>query len=370
MRNRRLLLLLPALSGAVLICLLVLIAGFVIEVHHGLSVAETVYLNLWLSSQEDTLNQPVGFNATPVVFVVNSGDTAEIIGTNLQNQGLISNAEVFRNYARYNGLDSQLEAGTYFVANRQTIPEIAVMLTDSSKASVTVRILEGWRREEIADAIDNNPYLTFSGAEFLAGTGPDAVVATDFLNYTGIPLGATLEGFLYPDTYFLPPTTSALEFRDTLLRTFVERIDAATRMAIEQQGLTIFQAVIFASIVDREAVIEAEQPQIASVYLNRFRIGMNLDADPTVQYGIGYRDGAWWPSITMQDYRTANSPYNTYLYNGLPPGPIANPSLNAIRSVAYPSVTDYFYFRADCSGSGYHVFAKTFDEHVANGNCQ
>ncbi len=97
---------------------------------------------------------------------------------------------------------------------------------------------------------------------------------------------------------------------------------------------------------------------------------MKLDADPTVQYGIGYRDGAWWPSITQGDYQTAISPYNTYLNPGLPPGPIANPSQTAVHAALFPAESGYYYFRADCAGSGYHVFATTFEEHVANGICQ
>jgi len=88
-----------------------------------------------------------------------------------------------------------------------------------------------------------------------------------------------------------------------------------------------------------------------------------------VQYGIGFRDGSWWPNITIAEYRSTQSVYNTYLYGGLPPGPIANPSLAVIEAVITPVESGYYYFRADCAGSGYHVFAVTFEEHVANGNC-
>ncbi|MEO1289708.1 MAG: endolytic transglycosylase MltG [Chloroflexota bacterium] len=106
---------------------------------------------------------------------------------------------------------------------------------------------------------------------------------------------------------------------------------------------------------------------IASVYRNRLEIGMNMEADPTVQYGINGTRGEWWVNITVADYRGVNSPYNTYLINGLPPGPIANPSLSAIRGAAYPAQTDFIFFRAKCDGSNYHNFAVAFDEHLANG---
>lgn len=340
-----------------------------VPVRNGLSVLELGYLRLWLARQDTTLNTPIGSDDTPRIFVVEPGDNAAIVGNRLATNGLISDADVFRNYVRYAALDSRLEAGTYFITVSQTIPEIALLLTDSSKASVTVRILEGWRREQIAQAIDDNPLLQFSGGDFLAVTNPGAIVPAEFAAYVNLPAGVSLEGFLYPDTYALPPDATASDLRDKLLATFQERVGDTLRASAEQAGLTLFEAVTVASIVEREAVQQDEQPMIASVYLNRLAIGMTLDADPTVQYGLGFRGGAWWPAITQADYRTAISPYNTYLNGGLPPGPIANPALPAIQAAITPAASDYLYFRATCDGSGYHVFAYTFEEHLANGNC-
>jgi UPF0755 protein len=110
-----------------------------------------------------------------------------------------------------------------------------------------------------------------------------------------------------------------------------------------------------------------ENAKIAGVYRNRLDRGMKLDADPTVQYGIGFKDGTWWPQITQDDYTNVISDYNTYLIPGLPPGPIANPGLSAILGAVYPETSDYLYFRAACDGSHYHNFARTFEEHLANG---
>jgi UPF0755 protein len=109
-----------------------------------------------------------------------------------------------------------------------------------------------------------------------------------------------------------------------------------------------------------------EGAKIAGVYAHRLRIGMKLDADPTVQYPLG-EPGDWWTQITQADYTNTISPYNTYLNFGLPPGPIANPGISAIRAAANPEISDYIYFRAECDGSGYHRFALTFAEHLANG---
>ncbi len=356
-------------AGLALGLLLLLAALLLVEVRNGLSPLELLYLRWQLARQEETLNAPLGSDATPRIFTVAPGSTAASVGAQLAASGLIADAELFRTYARYSGLDSQLEAGTYFINPAQTIPEIALLLTDSSQASIPFRVLEGWRREEIARAIDANRLLQFSGADFLAVTGAGAAIPATFAAYVGLPPGAPVEGFLYPDTYALPPDVSAVELRDTLLEAFQSRVGPELQAASWQAGLSLYESVTLASIVEREAVIQSEQPLIASVYRNRLAIGMTLDADPTVQYGIGYRDGAWWPSITQADYRTAISPYNTYLNPGLPPGPIANPALPAIRAAIYPEESPYYYFRATCAQDGYHVFAVTFEEHVANGFC-
>ena len=137
------------------------------------------------------------------------------------------------------------------------------------------------------------------------------------------------------------------------------RTDAAA------QGLTLYQVVTLASIVEREAVHDDERPVIASVFLNRLNLGMKLDADPTTQYAIATPDN-WWPPLNF-DPRTVDDPYNTYVYSGLPPGPIASPGLNSIRAVIYPAASGYFYFRAKCDGSQYHNFSVTYEEHLGYG---
>ncbi len=137
----------------------------------------------------------------------------------------------------------------------------------------------------------------------------------------------------------------------------------------DKQGLTVYQAVTLASIVQREAVHDEESSLIASVYLNRLKIGMKLDADPTVQYALGFNSlqNTWWTNPLSADDLQFNSPYNTYIYTDLPPTPISNPGLTALNAVAYPAETSYYYFRAKCDGSGFHIFAETFEEHLANG---
>ena len=158
---------------------------------------------------------------------------------------------------------------------------------------------------------------------------------------------------------------------EAFVRNFGLRLSADVRNALDRQGLTVYQAVTIASLVEREAVQDEEKPLIASVFLNRLKIGMKLDSDPTVQYALGYDPvaGTWWRNpLSLVDLQF-NSPYNTYLYAGLPPAPIANPSLSALHAVAFPAETVYYFFRAKCDGSRLHEFAETFEEHLENA-CQ
>ncbi len=146
------------------------------------------------------------------------------------------------------------------------------------------------------------------------------------------------------------------------------KIDSELINAFNRQGLSLFEAVTLASIIEREAIIAEESPLIASVFLNRLAIGMRLDADPTVQYALGYNSsqGTWWTNpLSLADLQV-DSPYNTYRVTELPPGPISNPGPEALRAVAFPAQTPYYYFRAACDKSQRHVFAETFEEHKGN----
>lgn len=326
---------------------------------------QTSLIRIALAGRDDDLAASVSDNDTPVRFTVNPGDTPRLIAQNLAADNLITDADLFVDYVRVRDLDVQLEAGTYFLTRAQTIPEIALAITDSRSSQIVFTILEGWRIEEIAAQIDNNPRFGFSGAEFLALT--NAVDVPGFAARHGVPLDASLEGFLFPDTYQLPASVSAADLRDILLDTFEDRI-AADNITTSgaSQGFSVYEVVTLASIIQREAVRVDEHPRISSVYRNRLAINMKLDADPTIQYAIGFRNGTWWSQITVANYSNVISPYNTYLDTGLPPGPIANPGIDAIRAAVQPEQTDFLYFRARCTGDGYHNFARTFEEQLAN----
>lgn len=362
----RLLILLVILVS--LIGLLALGALFLISGGQPIDYLQTALLRFQLAGRETEINQPYGTSDEPVRFSVAGGATPRQIAQSLQNSSLIRDPQLFVDYVRLNDLDRELEAGTYFLRQTQSLAEIAVALTDSRSSSIAFRILEGERLEEVVAKIDQAAaYFAFRGGDFLQAVGPGAIVDENFAALVGLPSGASLEGFLFPATYDLPPDVTPTGLRDILLRTFQERVGPQLPQDAAAQGLSLFQVVTLASIVEREAIHADEQPLIAGVYRNRLRINMRLEADPTVQYGIGWDGTSWWPRITRADYSGAISPYNTYLNPGLPPGPIASPGLAAIQAVVYPQASEFLFFRADCRSDGYHDFASTFEEHLANG---
>ncbi len=181
------------------------------------------------------------------------------------------------------------------------------------------------------------------------------------------PADATLEGFLFPDTYQVDPRGGPEPLVQAMLANFDAKVGTELRAAFAEQGLSLYQAVTLASVVEREAVLPEERPLIAAVFLNRLRLEMPLEADPTVQFALGQQpDGAWWkPSLSAADLEF-DSPYNSYRYPGLPPGPIANPGLASLEAVAHPAASTLLYFRTACDGSGAHLFAETFEEHLQN----
>ncbi len=348
----------------------VVVTPMVSQPNPSLNPIEAAALGAYLTLNRQALFTPASNEAIPVPFTVEAGQNAAQIAENLRTLGLIRDATLFRYYLRYYGLDVQIEAGTFDLHTAMTIPEIAHALTEAKPPEVTLRITEGWRREQIADWLDEQEGLPFGGAAFLAATAVGAPLPPDLSLAAELPPNASLEGFLFPDTYRLALDATAADLVEAMLRNFERQVTPQMRTDAAARGLTLYQVVTLASIVEREAVIPDERPIIASVYLNRLAAGMKLEADPTVQYAMGYqadRDEWWNLNLTPQDYYTVDSPYNTYLYAGLPPGPIANPGLASIQAVIYPAQTPYLYFRAACDGSGRHNFSRTFEEHQAYG---
>jgi UPF0755 protein len=324
---------------------------------------DRIYLTgyLWLNINQ--IDSIAGDPARQFELEVLSGENAASVSERLNAAGVVDNRILLKNFLQFRGFDRGIEAGSYGLSGDMTVREIALALQKADPETVIIVILEGWRQEQIAEAIDIQG-LNFTSADFLSESqrAPD-----DFLFADLIPTFATLEGFLFPDTYSISPEMKASEFVDRMLANFENRLSGEIISGFEQQELDLYQALTLAAIVEREAVVSDERDLIASVFLNRLELGMLLEADPTVQYALGLQaDGSWWKApLSFADLDT-DSPYNTYRYPGLPPGPIANPGLDSITAIAFPAQSEYLYFRAACDGSGRHSFATTFDEHRQN----
>lgn len=327
-------------------------------------------LGLYLRFRSGDLERPAG-EGEPVVFTVQPGETARAVSERLAERGLIRDAGLFRLYMRYQGLDRDLEAGNHKLSSSMTIPQIAEGLRRARAEEVVVTIPEGWRMEQIAALLEGESVLP--GQEFLALAREgkfDYPFHPNGYRLRDRPPDATLEGYLFPDTYRLPVEVQASGLIERMLRNFDRRVASQMRQDAAAQGLTLFQVITLASIVEREGALREELPLIASVYLNRLDQGMKLDADPTVQYALGFQPntGQWWKRpLQLEEYAQVDSPYNTYLHSGLPPGPICSPGLAAIKAVIYPAQSDYLFFvRNGVADDGSHVFAKTLEEHERN----
>ncbi|MDQ7030038.1 MAG: endolytic transglycosylase MltG [Ardenticatenia bacterium] len=322
-------------------------------------------IGLYLAFRRDDLMRPAGDDDTPVIFVVEPGETAVTIAHRLEAEGLITDANLFRRLLVYRGADQKLAAGTYQLRRTMTMDEIILALQAGRPEEIVITIPEGWRAEEIATHLEAQGL--FSADAYLALVRDPARFREEFPFLQDVPAGTTLEGFLFPDTYRVVKGEADPEaFIRMQLATFDRRVTKELREGMAAKGMTLYEGIILASLVEREAVVDDERPLIAGVFENRWRDGMLLNADPTVQYALGYQEdqGTWWKRpLTLEDLEV-DSPYNTYKYPGLPPGPICNPGLAAIRAVALAPPTDFYYFVA--RGDGTHVFARTLEEHLQN----
>lgn len=334
------------------------------QARFGPPAADLGFLTTWrlshtLLTSQNALLTPVPATAGATVEIA-PGENAAAIARHLHDAGLIPDATAFLAYVRYKGWDTDLQAGTFRLAKPLAPVALAARLRKTPPQDAVVVVLPGWRREEIAAAVPSSG-LAFTPAQFLEATAQ----ATDASLPIIPPPHASLEGFLAPGRYTFPRDTTPANAVAAMLHRMAQWLTPAWQAAVRAEGLTPYQALTLASIVQRETHHPDEMPHIAAVYLNRLHRGMPLEADPTVQYALG-QPGAWWPApLTAADLKV-NSPYNTYRHTGLPPTPIDNPSLQALQAVAHAPATDDLFFRAACDGSGRHVFSRTFQQHLQN----
>ena len=289
-----------------------------------LTVPQRVQYSARLLWHDGLLTHPLDSTGGEQSFLIDNGELVNSIATRLQQTGLIRDAGAFRDYLIYSGLDTSIQSGSYQLSAAMSPIDIAHKLQDATSTEVTFVILPGWRMEEIAASLPTSG-LPVTLEEFISAA------QTSFPNYDFLAGANSAEGFLFPDSYILSRTNSAENIINEFIRNFALHLTPDLVNGFDKQGLTVYQAVTLASIVQREAVHDEELSMIASVYLNRLNIGMKLDADPTIQYAVGFNSiqNTWWTNPLSADDLQFNSPYNTYIYTDLPPTPISNPGLTA-----------------------------------------
>ena len=315
----------------------------------GLAAAGAGYFGL------TRVNQPYKGYASPDVFVeIPPGDGPARIGQRLVEAGVVPDAVTFRGAVWLSGQARELKAGEYRFERPMTALEVVDKIAKGDVYRRLVTFREGLTIAEMAQVFGSEGLGKAS--EFVAAArNAEIIRAID-------PDAKDLEGYLFPETYTVGRDVSADALVTEMVELFLQTFTPALREAAKAQGLTVREAVTVASLVEKETAVPEERPLVAAVYLNRQRIKMPMQADPTVIYAL-QRAGRYSGNLRRDDLQF-DSPYNTYRYAGLPPGPIAAPGKASLEAVATPAAVDYLYFVSRNDGS--HVFAQTLEEHNAN----
>lgn len=297
----------------------------------------------------------------PVVVDIEAGSGVEEIAQQLEDQGIVRSAWVFKVYSVVSGTYKQLPSGRFRfepgVTTRAVVQELAAGNTDME---VQVTLLEGWTIDQMDD------YLSSDVGLFAVGTFAAAAGVTDsrtllpnqtYAFFKSKPSTVNLEGYLFPDTYRLFVDAQPKDLIKKMLDNFEQQVTPEVQAQFEAQGLSIHQAVTMASLLEKEAQTLEDKRLVAGILFNRLGYGMPLQLDTSVMYATGTA-GA---DLTAVDLKF-DSPYNTYVYTGLPIGPISNPGLDALQAVAQPTTTDYLYFITDPQGTVY--YSNTYEEHL------
>jgi UPF0755 protein len=293
------------------------------------------------------LMSPADKGGSDRVFLVKERSSLKEVAADLEKAGLITNKTLFVLWTRVKGYGKDIRAGEYSLSPAMAPVQLLEILRRGLVLLHPVTIPEGFTAEQIADVLAAKGLADKKG--FLEITQDKAL-----LQQYGIP-GPSVEGYLFPDTYHFSRGMPAAAILDTMVKRFKQVVTPLMQKS-QGAGMGFEDVVILASIVEKETGRPEERSLIASVFLNRLRLGMRLESDPTVIYGMENFDG----DLKKKDLKE-KTPYNTYIIHGLTPGPIANPGLDSIKAVMDPARTDYLYFVSKNDGS--HQFSKTLAEH-------
>lgn len=288
------------------------------------------------------------------VDIAQGSSTQNIAGT-LYQYGLIRSELVFKWVSRSHGYDGQYKSGAFTLSRNMDMSQIMDILKSGSNNLAKITIPEGFTQEQIKNRLVNEGVVTAEAFDEAVKNG-----SFDYPFLEGIDRQTYgLEGYLFPKTYMMNKNADADAVVDRLLKQFDTEVTDDLYERAQEIGMSMNDAVILASIIEKEAVVPEDRPIISGVFHNRLNIDMRLQSCATVQFALGEVK----PRLTIKDTQV-DSPYNTYRIEGLPPAPICSPRLESIQVALYPEETDYLYFVA--KGDGSHAFAKTNAEHEAN----
>jgi UPF0755 protein len=292
------------------------------------------------------------------VVVVEKGEGVSSLSKSLEERKVIRSAFAFQILAKVYG--DELKAGTYYVEAGSGSADILTMLVQGRQVERKVTIPEGFTIRQVAELLEKKSFC--KKADFLAACKDLTLIAKHGIT------ADTVEGYLYPDTYRFPLEYPARDIAEKMVDTFFEKLAQNVPESAALSPRALHQAVVLASIVEREYRAKDEAPLIASVFLNRVAKRMPLESCATVVYVITEVKGRKHPNRVFYEDLEIDNPYNTYLYPGLPPGPIANPGMTAVSAALRPAKTDYLYFVLNAPGDDRHHFSATWREHSAAAN--
>lgn len=288
-----------------------------------------------------------------ITLEIQQGDGAASVADRLKENNVIKHPLLFRLESKFGGYDSKYMPGAITIHNGMSYGDILDALVETNRDTVCVVIPEGYEARQIAQALSDAGLACADG--FMSALDPSLY---DYKFLENLPnRDIKLEGYLFPATYMIPTTYTAQEVVNLMLKTFDNTFKAEYYERAKELGMTVDEVITMASIVERETNADSERAKVAGVFYNRRNAGMKFQSCATVQYVLGERK----PVLSIADTKI-DSPYNTYMYPGLPIGPICNPGEECIKAALYPEATDAYYFCL--SKSGEHIFSATYEDHV------
>ncbi|MCE5171757.1 endolytic transglycosylase MltG [Paenibacillus profundus] len=313
--------------------------------------------------------KPLPKEERDITVTIDQGTGTAKIASQLEAEGVIRNALIFKGYLKWSKEGTRFQAGTYAFQAGTTFDEIIAKLNQGDvvpEEMIRFTIPEGFTIEQVADTLSKDGIV--DKAEFMQLADDTAWLTDTSSMVQAIPdndkLRHKLEGYLFPETYELKKDSSAKDIITRMIQETEKRLTEASpswETDMKKQGLTLHELMTVASLIEREVVVDAERGLVAGVIYNRVGEGMKLQIDATVQYALDKpKERLYYKDLEI------DSPYNTYKIEGLPPGPIAGPSVASIEAALHPKQSDYFYYVTKKDGTGSHLFAKTFAEHQRN----